>query len=91
MSTNAAETEEKEVEVVEVEEEDTSAELEVVEEKEEKEEPESKEEELEQYSKSVQNRINKLTHRYREEEAQRKAAVDFAAEVKKQNDELSQR
>lgn len=91
MSTNAAETEEKEVEVVEVEEEDTSAELEVVEEKEEKEEPESKEEELEQYSKSVQNRINKLTHRYREEEAQRKAAVDFAAEVKKQNDELRQR
>ena len=93
MSTNAAETEEKEVEVVEVE-EDTSAELEVVEEKEEKEEkeePESKEEELEQYSKSVQNRINKLTHRYREEEAQRKAAVDFAAEVKKQNDELRQR
>jgi len=93
VSTNAAETEEKEVEVVEVE-EDTSAELEVVEEKEEKEEteePESKEEELEQYSKSVQTRINKLTHRYREEEAQRKAAVDFAAEVKKQNDELRQR
>jgi len=91
VSTNAAETEEKEIEVVEEKEEDTSSEVEVVEEKQEEEEPESKEEELEQYSKSVQTRINKLTHRYREEEAQRKAAVDFAAEVKKQNDELRQR
>ena len=90
MSTNAAEIEEKEVEVIEAE-DDTSAELEVVEEEKQEEESESKEEELEQYSKSVQTRINKLTHRYREEEAQRKAAVDFAAEVKKQNDELKSR
>ena len=90
MSTNAAETEEKEIEVIEAE-DDTSAELEVIEEEQKEEESESKEEELEQYSKSVQTRINKLTHRYREEEAQKKAAVDFAAEVKKQNDELKNR
>ena len=87
MSTNAAEIEEKEVEVIEAEDE-ASAELEVVEEENKRKNPSQEEEELEQYSKSVQTRINKLTHRYREEEAQRKAAVDFAAEVKKQNDEL---
>ena len=36
-----------------------------------------KEEELENYSKSVQNRISKLTQRYREEEFQRKAALNL--------------
>jgi len=50
-----------------------------------------KEQELEQYSKSVQNRISKLTQRYREEESQRKAAIEFAEAVKKQNEELKTR
>ena len=50
-----------------------------------------KEEELENYSKSVQNRISKLTQRYREEESQRKAALEFAEAVKKQNEELKTR
>ena len=47
------------------------------------EEGSEKEQELEQYSKSVQNRISKLTQRYREEESQRKAAIEFAEAVKK--------
>ena len=51
----------------------------------------AKEQELEQYSKSVQNRISKLTQRYREEESQRKAAIEFAEAVKKQNEELKNR
>lgn len=99
MSTNAAE--EQEIEVIEEEEKEQQQELEleeaapVVEEQsepevEEKSEPD-KEEELEQYSKSVQTRINKPTHKFREEEAQRKAAVEFAEAVKKQNDDLKSR
>jgi len=47
--------------------------------------------ELEQYSESVQKRISKLTHRYREEERQRQAAIEYAEAVKKQNDELKSR
>jgi len=95
VSTNAAE--EQEIEIIEEDDKEQQEELKVEEEapaseeqsasEEERSEPD-KEEELEQYSKSVQTRINKLTHRYREEEAQKKAAVDFAAEVKKQNEEL---
>ena len=99
MSTNAAE--EQEIEVIEEEEKEQQQELELEEaapaveeqsepEVEEKSEPD-KEEELEQYSKSVQTRINKLTHKFREEEAQRKAAVEFAEAVKKQNDDLKSR
>ena len=99
MSTNAAE--EQEIEVIEEEEKEQQQELELEEsapaveeqsesEVEEKSEPD-KEEELEQYSKSVQNRINKLTHKFREEEAQRKAAVEFAEAVKKQNGDLKSR
>ena len=47
--------------------------------------------ELEDYSKSVQKRINKITKQYREEEAARKSAVDYAEAIKKQNDELKAR
>ena len=103
MPTNAAE--EQEIEIIEEQEEEQQQELKLEEaapaveeqsepepepEPEEKSEPD-KEEELEQYSKSVQNRINKLTHKFREEEAQRKAAVEFAEAVKKQNDDLKAR
>jgi len=95
VSTNAAETEVKEIEVVEEKEEDTSSEVEVVEEEQQQEEKgeeaEAKEEELEQYSKSVQNRINKLTSRYREEEQRTKKAVAYAETIQKQNEELKQR
>jgi len=52
---------------------------------------EAQEDELEQYSDSVQKRISKLTHRYREEERQRQAAIEYAEAVKKQNDELRAR
>lgn len=48
-------------------------------------------EELENYSESVQRRIRKLTSKYREEERQRQAAIEYAEAVKKQNDELQHR
>ena len=51
---------------------------------------EAKPDELEQYSESVQRRISKLTNRFREEERQRQAAVDYAEAVK-QNEELRAR
>ena len=49
------------------------------------------EDEIEAYSKGVQQRISKITKKYRDEEAQRVAAVEFAESVKKQNDELKAR
>ena len=54
-------------------------------------EQEAKSDELEQYSESVQRRISKLTNRFREEERQRQAALDYAEAVKKQNEELRAR
>jgi len=92
MSTNAlqqeAETEENEIEIVE--EEQKAEEVEAQPEQEAQPE-ESKEQELEEYSKNVQQRISKLTKKYREEEAQRAAAIEYAEAVKKQNDELKAR
>ena len=90
MSTNAAEMEEKEIEVVETEEVE-APEAEAAEDQQEEAEAQSKEDELSDYSKSVQQRISKITHKYREEESARKSAVAFAEDVKKQNDELRQR
>jgi len=46
---------------------------------------------LSEYSDSVKKRISKLTNRFREEERQRQAAVEYAEAVKKQNDELKTR
>ena len=46
------------------------------------------EDELAQYSESVQRRIRTLTGKYREEERQRQAAVEYAEAVKKQNEDL---
>ena len=43
---------------------------------------------LSQYSESVKKRIAKLTKKFRDEEKERAAAVQFAESVKKQNDEL---
>ena len=54
-------------------------------------EQEAKPDELEQYSESVQRRISKLTNRFREEERQRQAAIEYAEAVKKQNEELRAR
>jgi hypothetical protein len=44
--------------------------------------------ELAEYSESVQRRIRKLTAKYREEERQREAALEYAEAVKKKNEEL---
>jgi len=80
MSTDALQQEAEEKEIV------------LEEEVEEQEQPQAaNEDELQEYSKNVQQRISKLTKKYRDEEAQRVAAVEFAEAVKKQNDELKQR
>ena len=99
MSTDALqqEAEEKEIIVEEAEEQEQETEVKVSEETSEQPEQEqdkqeaSNEGELQEYSKNVQQRISKLTKKYRDEEAQRLAAVEFAEAVKKQNDELKQR
>ena len=53
-----------------------------------KKEEEKEEDALSDYSASVKKRIAKLTKKFRDEEEQRLAAVEFAESVKKQNDEL---
>ncbi|HAW74889.1 MAG TPA: hypothetical protein DCW74_04035 [Alteromonas australica] len=82
----------QEIEVAEEETQEEQAEQETVEEaSEDEEQKDEKEEELDQYSKNVRDRISKITQKYRDEEAQRIAAVEFAQKVKEQNDELRQR
>ncbi len=91
MQNNLAEKEE-ELEVVAVEEEQQPED--VPRETSEEEAPveqDAQSDELEQYSESVQRRISKLTNRFREEERQRQAAIDYAEAVKKQNEELRAR
>ena len=85
--------EKEEVQVVETEEEAQEEEAQVVEteEIEVEKKAESEEDELSSYSESVQRRIRTLTGKYREEERQRQAAVDYAEGVKKQNEELQAR
>jgi len=90
MQNNLAEKEE--LEVVEVNEEQAEVVVEQPEAEEAPVEAEAKEDdELEQYSESVQRRISKLTNRFREEERQRQAAIEYAEAVKQQNDELRAR
>ena len=90
MQNNLAEKEE--LEVVEVDEEQAETAVEQPDEEQAPAEEEAKsEDELEQYSESVQRRISKLTNRFREEERQRQAAIEYAEAVKKQNEELRSR
>jgi hypothetical protein len=91
MQNNLAETEE--LEVVEIDEEQAEVAVEQPEAEEEvpAEEEAKSEDELEQYSESVQRRISKLTNRFREEERQRQAAIEYAEAVKQQNEELRAR
>ena len=49
------------------------------------------EEELDEYSGRVKNRIDQLTNRFREEERQKQTAVQFAENVRLENDSLKQR
>ena len=80
------ENESKETETPEVEtstEETTETKVEATEEKKEEPAKEEKEKELEQYSDSVQRRIAKLTHKWREAERQAEEAAEFArAQIK---------
>ena len=45
-------------------------------------------EELEEYSSNVKGRINDLTKRFREEERQKQTAIEFAENVRKENENL---
>ena len=47
--------------------------------------------EHEEYSSGVKKRINDLTKKWREEERQKKAALEFAESAKKKNDELQKK
>ena len=49
---------------------------------------EEESDDLSDYSQAVKKRISTLTYKFREEEKQRQAAVEFAQSVKKQNDDL---
>ena len=50
----------------------------------------SNDDELSEYSKNVQDRIRKITQKYRKEESERKAAIEYAEAVQKQNKELKE-
>jgi len=81
-----AEEEGQEIEVVEKERETDEVTVEA------KDKPKSEDgDDLSEYSDSVKKRISKLTNRFREEERQRQAAVEYAEAVKKQNEELKTR
>ena len=81
-----AEEEGQEIEVVEKEQETDEVAVEA------KDKPKSEDgDDLSEYSDSVKKRISKLTNRFREEERQRQAAVEYAEAVKKQNEELKSR
>ena len=92
LSADLEEDQGQEIEVTEEETQEEQAEQETVEGASEDEgQKDDKEEELDQYSKNVRDRISKITQKYRDEEAQRIAAVEFAQKVKQQNDELRDR
>jgi len=76
-------TEEVEVAAEEPVEEDTSGETEV--------KAEGEEDELQNYSESVQKRINRLTRKMREAERREQEAIAFAQNVKSENDNLKSR
>jgi len=54
-------------------------------------EDEGKEKELDDYSRKAQSRIKQLTSKYREEERQKQTAIQFAENVRKENENLKQR
>ena len=51
----------------------------------------SSDDELEEYSSGVKGRINNLTKRFREEERQKQSAVEYAENVRKENENLKKR
>ena len=56
-----------------------------------KEEAKASEEELDDYSSGVKSRINNLTKRFREEERQKQTAIEYAENVRKENESLKER
>jgi len=85
--------EKEELEIIETEDEAQEVETQEVETEREESEPtaDNDDDELASYSESVQRRIRTLTGKYREEERQRQAALEYAEGVKKQNEELQAR
>ena len=49
------------------------------------------EDELDEYSSGVKGRINNLTKRFREEERQKQSAVEYAENVRRENEDLKKR
>ena len=85
------EVEEKVEEIsIETPEEETSEEVKVEAAEPEKQET-SSEEELESYSKGVQNRIKKLTEKYRHEQRDKEEAVRLSQQLRQENEDLSKR
>jgi len=89
---NVAEQQELEFETeVDVKEETEEAPQEAEAEAQTEEKEASNDDELSEYSKNVQDRIRKITQKYRKEESERKAAIEYAEAVQKQNKELKER
>ena len=83
---DVGDAEEKSTDVRLSSEEEGSSEEEVVSEK-----VSASNEELEEYSSNVKGRINDLTKRFREEERQKQTAIEFAENVRKENENLKTR
>ena len=89
---NVAEQQELEFETeVDVKEETEEAPQEAEAEAQTEEKEASNDDELSEYSKNVQDRIRKITQKYRKEESERKAAIEYAEAVQKQNKALKER
>ena len=82
--------EEKDIDVGDSEESSVSIDLNP-EEKPESLEVSQQEDELDEYSTGVQTRIGELTKRFREEERQKQSAIEFAENVRKENENLKKR
>ena len=83
---DVGDAEEKSTDVRLSSDEESSSEKEVVSEK-----VSASNEELEEYSSNVKGRINDLTKRFREEERQKQTAIEFAENVRKENENLKTR
>jgi dsDNA-specific endonuclease/ATPase MutS2 len=83
--------EETKIDVGENEEESVDVNLSEEPQKEIEEKVQASEEELDDYSAGVKTRINNLTKRFREEERQKQTAIEYAENVRKENEQLKQR
>ena len=83
--------EETKIDVGENEEESVDVNLSEEPQEETEEKVQASEEELDEYSSGVKTRINNLTKRFREEERQKQTAIEYAENVRKENEQLKDR